>query len=234
MTRLASALKLDFQLQLRYGFYYAAIFITLVWAVIIRLLPAWSMSAALPVVMFTDLATVGFFFIAGMILFEKGEQTLFAVVVTPLRFWEYLTSKLVTMTVLAIIISMVVVVVAVGLNFNPFLLVLGVSLLSLIALLIGFIAVSPFNSISSFIIPSQIFLIPLGLPLIYYLGWWPHPVFYLIPTQASLLLLKSAFESIATWQLVYAVIYQIAWVVGLIWVARWSFNRFVVEEQGSK
>jgi fluoroquinolone transport system permease protein len=234
MSRLLTAVQLDLRLQQRYGFYYAAAFVTLVWIAIVRFLPAWTLSLAMPFIIFTDLATVGFFFIAGTVLFEKGEQTLFAVVVTPLRFWEYLTSKLATLTLLAIVISLIVVVAGYGLGFNLLLLVLGVALLSLITLLLGFIAVSPFNSISSFIIPSQVFLLPLGLPLIHYFGWWPNPIFYLIPTQGSLLLLRSAFESIETWQMIYAVVYQLLWVSVLTWVAGRTFDRYVVAGEGGR
>lgn len=231
MSRLLSTLQLDLRLQQRYGFYYAAAFITLVWIVLLKGLPASALDIAIPFIIFADLGVVGFYFIAGMVLFEKGERTLFALVVTPLRFWEYLVSKLTTLTLIAIAISLIVTITSYGLGANLLLLILGVILTSLIALLVGFISVSPYNSISTYILPSQLYFLVMNLPLIDYFGWWKHPMFYLIPTQGSLLLLRSAFESIAIWQIFYAIAYQLIWVGILAWVAHQVFDRYIVARQ---
>ena len=233
MKRLSSALQLDLRLQKRYGLYYAGAFVTLVWIVILRQLPAWTLDIAVPFVIFTDLGVIGFYFIAGMLLFEKGEQTLLAIVVSPLRFGEYLTSKLVTLTLLAAVASLVVVVVTYGVGFNLILLMLGVALMSLLALLIGFISVSPFTSISDYIIPSVFYVMVMYLPLIDYFGWWQSWVFYLIPFQGALLLLKGAFWPVETWQIVYAVLYQLLWAVILVRLARWAFDRYIVGNQAN-
>ena len=234
MSRLLSTFQLDLRLQQRYGFYYAAAFVTVVWIVVVRFLPAWTLDQALPFIVFMDLGVVGFFFIAGMVLFEKGEQTLSAIVVTPLRFWEYLASKLTTLTLLALVISLILVVVTVGLGFNLLLFVLGVITLSVVTLLIGFISVSPYDSISSYIIPAQLFLIPLGLPAFHYFGVWTSPIFYLIPTQGPLLLLKGAFESIGTWQVIYSISYPALWTGALVWLARRAFDRYIVARDGGR
>jgi fluoroquinolone transport system permease protein len=175
---------------------------------------------------------IGFYFIAGMILFEKGEHTLEALVVTPLRFREYLSAKLTTLTLLALVVSLVVVVSAYGFGFNLLLLLLGTALTSLIGLLVGFISVAPYRAISAYLLPSQLYFLPFNLPIIDYFGWWESPLFYLIPTQGSLLLLRGAFEPIATWQIVYAIGYQALWIGLLVWVARRMFDRYIVGRQG--
>jgi fluoroquinolone transport system permease protein len=223
---------MDFRLQGRYGFFYAAAFVTLVWLVLLRLFPAAYLDLALPFIIFTDLGVVGFYFIAGMVLFEKGERTLAALIVTPLRFGEYLFAKLATLTLLAVIISLVVVGLSYGIGFNPVLLLLGTILTSLIALLVGFISVAPYSTISAYLMPSQLYFLPFNLPLIAYVGWWEHPIFYLIPTHGSLLLLRGAFEPLAAWQLAYAIIYQVVWIAVLAWVARRMFDRYIMAREG--
>ena len=47
-----------------------------------------------PYILLGDLAIIGFFFVGGIVFFEKLERTLGAVISTPLRFWEYLAAKL--------------------------------------------------------------------------------------------------------------------------------------------
>ncbi|MGF1473366.1 MAG: fluoroquinolone transporter permease [Rubrobacteraceae bacterium] len=234
MSRFASTVKLDLLLQQRYGFYYAGAFVTVVWISLLLPLPDALLELAVPFVVFTDLAVVGFFFIAGMVLFEKGEATLFALISTPLRFREYLASKLLTLTALALAISLVVAVVGYGIEFNLVLFLLGVIFASLISALVGFITVAPFSSISSYLVPSSLVLVLLGLPVFFYFGLWTNPVFYLFPTQGSLLLLGGAFVpgSLAAWQIAYALAYGSLWTIGLAFVAHKAFDRHIVAREG--
>lgn len=228
MNRLLATTRLDLQLQWRYGFYYAAAVVTLVWLAVLSPLSADLRRYAVPFVIFVDLAMVGFYFIAGMILFEKGERTLQALVVTPLRVSEYLTGKLITLTLMALIVALVVALVTTGAVFNAGWLLLGTALLSVIGLLVGFISVLPYTTISSYILPSQLFLIPLGLPLLAYFDLWGNPLLYLLPTYGSLLLLQGAYTGIAGWQVAYAVVYQAVWIGLLVGWARHRFNRYMV------
>jgi fluoroquinolone transport system permease protein len=229
VNRLLVATRLDLRLQWRYGFYYAAVFVTLVWLALLWGLPARLQDVLVPLVVFVDLALVGFYFIAGMVLFEKGERTLAALTVTPLRFGEYLASKLITLTALAIVVSLVVALLIAPLRFNVPLLVLGIFFAALLSLLVGFLSVLAYTSISSYLMPSQLWLLPLALPLLAYLGWWGHPLLYLLPNYGALLLLRGAFVGIAPWQVAYAVLYQAAWVMGLAWWSQRAFARHILQ-----
>ncbi len=63
---------------------------------------------------------------------------------------------------------------------------------------------------------------------------WTSPIFYLIPTQGSLLLLKGAFESIETWQVIYSILYPTLWTGALVWLARRAFDRYIVVRDGGR
>ena len=234
MSRFASTVRLDLLLQKRYGFFYAGTFVTVVWITLLATLPDSLLDLTVPLIVFTDLAVVGFYFIAGMVLFEKSEATIFALISTPLRFREYLVSKLLTLTALALVISLAVALAGYGFDFDPVLFLLGVVLASLVSALVGFITVAPFDSISSYLVPSSLLLTPLGLPIFYYFGLWSHPIFYLLPTQGALLLLGGAFvpASLSTWQIIYSLIYGSLWIAGLAFLAHWAFDRYVVTRKG--
>jgi fluoroquinolone transport system permease protein len=234
MSRLLPTLQMDLRLQQRYGFYYAGAFVALVWIVILRQLPAWTLPLAVPFLIFVDLGVVGFYFIAGTVLFEKAEATLFALVITPLCFWEYLAAKLATLTLLALVLTVVVVVPTYGVALNWFFLLLGVTLTSLLVLLVGFISVAPYTSISEYLLPSQLYFLVINLPLAFYFDWLTSPVFYLIPTQGSLLLLRAAFEPIEIWQILYAIFYQLLWIGVLVWWARQAFDQHIVVRKGGR
>ncbi|KUG02358.1 putative antibiotic-transport integral membrane leucine and valine rich protein abc transporter [hydrocarbon metagenome] len=234
MNRLTTTLKMDFKLQARYGFYYAAAFVTLVWIAILLALPAAFLPLAVPLIIFTDLGIVGMIFIAGQVVFEKTEGTIYAINVTPVTFGEYLAGKLLSLTILAWIISLVVVLAVYGTGAYLFFLTIGIILTSLIGLLVGLIAVAPYNSISRFIMPAQLYLLIMNLPLIDYFGWYESWLVYLIPTQGSLILLKGAFVPEDTWLLVYAVLYQAVWVGILVVWARKRFEKYIVAQKGGR
>ncbi len=234
MSRFMTALRLDVLTQQRYNLFYGAAFAALVWIVALRALPRDLLPVAVPLVVFFDLAVVGFYFLAAAVLFEKGEETLCALIVTPLRFSEYIAAKLVSLSMLAVLMSLVVIVTTYGFGFDWLLVLLGVALMSCISLLLGFISVAPFRSFTNFLIPSQLPAIILYIPLLDAFGVLHHPLFYLLPSYGPLLLIQGAFDHIATWQIGYAVVAGTLWIVALAWLAQRMFDRYIVARQGGR
>ena len=103
MTRLLSALRLELTLQNRQKFLYAAIFSGLIWLAVLLPMPHSLRPVAEPYILLGDIAIIGFFFIGGIVFFEKQERTLGAVISTPLRFWEYLAAKLTVLLLISLL-----------------------------------------------------------------------------------------------------------------------------------
>lgn len=234
MARLSSTLRMDFRLHRRYGFHYAAAFVTVFWLALLSIIPKDYYSQAVILIIFMDLGIVGFFFIAGQILFEKSEKTVYALTVTPLSFHEYLTSKLIAFTTMALVISAVIAVTTHGLRFNIVFFTLGVVLFSSISLIVGLIGVAPYSSISQFIIPSQFYMLILGLPMLSFFEVTRTPLLYLLPTNGALILIEGAFAPVAAWRVIYAVLYQIIWLIILFRIGRVSFDRYIVAQKGGR
>ena len=102
MTRLLSALRLELTLQNRQKFLHAAVFSGLIWLAVLLPMPHSLRPVAEPYILLGDIAIIGFFFIGGIVFFEKQERTLSAVISTPLRFWEYLTAKLTVLLMISL------------------------------------------------------------------------------------------------------------------------------------
>ncbi len=232
---LATAVRMDFRLQRRYGFWYATAFVVLLWIGALRLVPDHLLGPAMPYLLMADLAFM-MFFIAGALFFEKGERTVFALLTTPLRFQHYLTAKLLTMSTLALVTCVVVVLADYGPGVAPLPFLAGVVLMTLLMLLAGFVTAPLFPSISEWILPSTLVLAVLNAPIVGYSGLYPHPAFALVPTDGPLLLLGAAFHqvnlSIAQW--VYAIGYPMLWIAGLCLLARRVFHRCVVTSEGGR
>jgi fluoroquinolone transport system permease protein len=232
---LTTAVRMDFRLQRRYGFWYATAFVVLLWVGVLALVPDPLLGPAMPYVLMADLQFM-LFFIAGAVFFEKGERTMFALLTTPLRFRHYLTAKLLTMSALALVTCVVVVLVDHGPRVHWLAFLVGVVLMALLIVLAGFITAPLFPSISEWIVPSTLVLLVANLPLVGYSGLYPHPAFSLIPTDGALLLLGAAFDqvSLSAGQWVYAIGYPSLWVAGLCLLAKRVFHRYVVTSEGGR
>lgn len=233
--RLLSALRLELTLQYRQKFLHAAVFSGLIWLAVLLPMPAGLRPVAEPYVLIGDVAIIGFFFVGAAVFFEKQERTMGAIISTPLRFWEYLASKLTLLVLISLFVAVVVATIVHGLDYHPLPMLLGVVLGTLLMLLVGFVTSLPFASVSDWFLAAQLPLaVMLVPPIIHYSGLWPNPVLYLVPTQGPLLLFGAAFEQVTltAWQIVYAIGYPVAAVAGLCWLARAMFTRYVIERSG--
>jgi fluoroquinolone transport system permease protein len=235
MSRLASALRLELTLQVRQKFLHAGIFSGLIWLAVLLPMPANLRPVAEPYVLVGDISIIGFFFIGGIVFFEKQERTLGAIVSTPLRFWEYVAAKLIVLVLISVFVAVMVATISSGLGYDLAQVVVGVVLGTLVMLLVSFISSLPFASVTDWFLAATIPLMVLSLPILFYSGVWPNPVLYLIPSQGPLLLLGSAFDQVALapWQVVYAVLYPLVCVAGLCWAAKTAFGHYVIERSGA-
>ncbi|MDT5221505.1 MAG: fluoroquinolone transport system permease protein [Mycobacterium sp.] len=234
MTRLTSVVLLELRIQVRQRFVHAAIFSGLIWLAVLLPMSHSLRPVAEPYIMSGDTTIIGFFFIAGAVFFEKQERTLSAVISTPLRFGEYLIAKLSVLLAISVSVALVVATIAHGFHYHVVPLTVGVTLGTLLMLLVGFASSLPFASISDWLLAATIPLAVMNLPILYLSGLWPNPLLYVLPMQGPLLLLGSAFDqvSLTPWQVGYAVLYPLACIASLSWAAKALFGRFIVAKSG--
>ncbi len=222
----------DVRLQFRNGFYYASAFVAVVLVLFLYQLTSVDLRPWWPAIILENLIINAFYFMAGLVLLEKAEGTLEALVVTPLRAWEYLASKALSLGLLSLAETLVVVVLIQGLGFHWGWLVLGLLLQIGIFALYGFFVVARYDSISEFLLPSILWTLGYSLPLLYYFDLWRTPLMFLHPMQAPLVLLQAAFQPVPSWQLVYGLLYGGLWLALSLWAARRAFRRFVIRKEG--
>ncbi|MCH2471045.1 MAG: ABC transporter permease [Gemmatimonadetes bacterium] len=229
MSRLTSTLRLDAQLQARNKVYLiigvAAFAFPFAFD---ALLTPDQLQFFMPVLIMYGVSMTTVFLVGVLLLIERSQGTLSVVMVSPLRPAEYLASKLITLTVLALVESAIMAVVAYGLGFSFAWFVLAVVMRASMGVAVGVAVGVRFRSITRFLVPAIGLSLAFDLPNIWYFELWPSPLFYLWPSMPPLLLAKAAFVEVEPLQLVYALLYG-ALVVGaaLIWASR-SIDRFVV------
>ena len=232
MSGLVATLGCDVRLQYRNGFYWAVAFMLAFFAIVVLQLPAFDWARWIPILIFSNLVTATFFFMAALIMLEKGEGTLAAQVVTPLSISEYLLSKLLTLGTLSLVESLLLVLIVHGPAFRWLPIAIGIVCLAAMYCLAGLIAVVRHDSINEFIFPSVLWITLLSVPLLDATDLWTHPVMYLHPFQPPLVLMRGAFEPLATWQWFYGFSCSLAAIAALFELSRRRFLGFVVQAEG--
>lgn len=231
MKRLPATLRCDVRLQFRNGFYYATGFVLAVWAVVIRQLALsgirLDLNWLLPAMLLNNMLIGSFYFLGGLVLLEKGEGTLEAQVVTPLRGGEYLAAKVVSLGALVLAQHLALVLLIAGPGFSLLPLLAGLAAAATLYILAGFAVVVRYRSINDYLLPSIPYAGALMLPVLYAAGW-DHWLLYVHPMQPAVVLMRAAFAPAAPWQLVYGAFGSALWIALGYLLAQRSFDHFVV------
>jgi len=190
------------------------------------------------VLLFFDPAVIGIVFVGALVLFEKSENVLNALVITPMKTDDYLLSKIISLTILSIISASVFMTLMVIFNqteFNLFYLLVGIVLTSVMLILLGFILVSRVQNVNGYMLGIIIGFLGLSFPpLLDLFGLFENPIFYLWPTQASFILFDGVFRasSLELWEIAYGIIYQLIWIVILYFLAKKTFYEYIILKGG--
>ena len=226
MNRFWATLILDVRIQMRNGFYLAALLVSIFVVLALRQLPPGALARLLPLALMQNLTISVFYFIGALALLEKSQGVLQALAVTPLRRDEYLLAKIVSLGGLALAESWLATVLTYGLGLNWAAWLAAMLAMIMGMALLGFVIVLGYDSVNEYLPPSVGWVLLLSLPLVDYLGLWRSPWFYLHPFQAPLTLLRGLFAPLAPWEWVYGVIYAALWLAILFVIARRRFASY--------
>jgi fluoroquinolone transport system permease protein len=224
MTRLAATVHTDVRVQLRNGFYLATAFVVACSIALLRWLPNDVAALLLPVVLLENILINTFYFVSALLLLERGEGTLAAQSVTPLRGDEYLASKVMTLTALSLVESLLIAIAVVGLNGRLLTMSLGIALAAILFCLSGVALIVHYESINEFIMPSVLFTAVLSLPILGYFGVGARAWYLLHPIQGSLELMQMQTTYMPT-RLAYSVSYPLLWLVPIFLWSRRALRR---------
>ncbi len=239
MSNLKNMLKWEFVLLYRYKIIHISILSVVLYFLTTQAVQSLKDQTQVhSVLLFFDPALIGIMFVGALVLFEKSENVLQALVITPMNTDDYLLSKIISLTTLSVIsaaIFMSLMIIFNNTSFNIFYLALGIILTSVMLILLGFILVSRVNSINGYLLGMGLgFLILTFPPLLLLFGIYDSPVFYMWPTQASFILFDGVFHaaSLETWEIAYGIGYQIFW-IGLFYIlAKKAFHKHIVLKGG--
>lgn len=231
MNRTLSMMKLDAIVQFRNKFYYVGIGLSLLLALLItQFFQQEQLGEVLPLFFLFAVGGTTLIYVAGLVIFEKGEHTLDAVLVSPLRLDEYMISKMVTLTGIATLESLIIVALSAGFTgYNVALLFAGVVLMGALLVPVGIIMIVRYDSVTDFLMPVLGVALVLELPFLYFMGINTSPIWLLIPTAAPTMLMWGGWHTLELWQLVYGFGYTLLWMLGLyVWAKRAFFHHIIL------
>jgi fluoroquinolone transport system permease protein len=151
VKRTYSCLKADLIFQLKQGFLAVYLIVAVIYVIILSQLPQNVLQYAMPIVIFTDPSILGFIFIGGILMLEKQQGITNYLAVTPLKFREYISSKVISLGLLSVLISIVISLMAYQDAANYLIIAAVVFLTSVMFTLLGYIVSQKATSIYQFI-----------------------------------------------------------------------------------
>ena len=230
MSLLSATLKLDVRLQTRSQLYTIGIVVAVLFGLLGRFFFDEAQAGrVLAAFYLMGLGGTTYMFGASLLLLEKGEGTLHALRTTPLTSTPYITSKVITLSLFAVIESVIVYAVGFfGVPLDPVPMILGVGCLAVFYTLVGMGQVASHDSVTSFLIPDAMAVgALLQLPAFYLIPIGPPLVWYLVPTQGPLILMLGASEPLEAWQWVYGIGMSVVSIYLALWWAKRRLARFI-------
>jgi len=230
VSRLAACVRNDVRLQWRSGLYAVYVLLVITYAFVLSALEPDLLRAGTTFVIFADPAALGFFFLGGLMLLERGDGVLEALFAGPLRASEYIAAKGSSLTCLALLSSTALVVSLGIVPSAPLLLILGVALTSLMITFFAVAIGSRLTTVNRYFFGGALLALPLIAPLFAFVGIASHPLLAWMPAAPGLALIDAGLggPQLSPGEIAGALAQLLAWTALMyLWALRW-FRRFVI------
>ena len=148
--RLGRLICSDIHFQWKYGFYFIYFILTVLYVCGIASLPGHWKTDIASIMIYSDPAAMGLFFMGAIVLLEKSQKVLNAIVVSPVKMSEYILSKTVALIAISTVIAMILGLVS---GSNQLLsIAVGTALTSAIFTMLGIIAATKISNLKQFLI----------------------------------------------------------------------------------
>lgn len=217
----------DIHFQYKYGFYFLYSVFTVLYMAVLQLLPeTWKADSAL-LMIFSDPAMLGLFFMGAILQFEKEEYTLHSIAVSPVKVGEYVLSKLCSLGIISTLIALVLAQ-AGGITVHPIRLGLAIFLGSCLFSSLGLILAAKTNTLNQFILATAPCELLITVPAFVYLFSDGSPL-YLLHPGCSIIALCLVGDHI-----LLAALSLLLWTFLFVWLAIRATHTFFFTLGGAK
>ncbi len=148
--RLRKLFLLDMRFQAKYGFYFLYAVLTVIYITVLFALPENWREKAAAVLIFSDPASMGLFFMGAIVLLEKNQHTTCALAASPVHAAEYVIAKVSSLSVISLVVAAVLALAADADNLH--IVLSGTFLSGVLFTLSGMIVATNITSLNQFIL----------------------------------------------------------------------------------
>lgn len=224
--RMAKLTAGDIRFQWQYGFYLLYAIFTVVYLLVLAVVPEDLRRIVATVMIYTDPAAMGLFFMGAIILLEKSQRVNSALAVSPTRDWEYMLSKLLSLAFIGLLVGGILAVV--GGIVNLPLCLLAIVFSSFLCSAGGLIAAQRSRSLNQFVLLAVPFELVLCLPLVLLLLGYDSPWLMLHPGAAAVWLIYGNAPSSFL-----CLLSLVLWCIPALFFCRKSIGRYFRQAGGA-
>ncbi len=242
MKNLSVLLKGEVDRLRKYHILAASLLVAFIWIGVMQLTEIDDVTGIFPLFLFLDATSMSMVLIGVSMFFEREENTLKAIFVSPVTKKEYISAKIIgniLSNMQTLVLLYLYAWIFKEININILTLVVYVILISIFHSLIGFLLAYHTKSFTELLTGMIMFMFVLLIPVVLeevgiITVEWLRNVLYLLPTKAALLLLNStsAMSTVKTWEVAYGVGYLILSSAVLLVFIRRGFEVFLAKESG--
>lgn len=148
--RLRGLFLWDIRFQAKYGFYFLYAFLTVIYTIVLFAVPeSWKEKTA-AILIFSDPASMGLFFMGAIVLLEKSQYTTCALAVSPVHAKEYIVAKVCSLAAVSLVVAAVLALAASVEHLH--IVLFGTVISSAVFTLLGIIVATKIVSLNQFIL----------------------------------------------------------------------------------
>lgn len=202
--RLKNLIIGDMRFQYKYGFYLVYVIIVILYSCILFALPESIREKATLIMILTDPAAMGLFFMGAILMLEKSQRVLNTIAVTPVKISEYVISKAISISIISVLVGLILGII--NGNRNILGILIGTLFGSVIFTMVGLFIAIHTNSLNSFMIGTVPMELIFFVPAILYLFGFKNDFMLLHPSCAIMQLYMGL-----TNQVIICILVCIAW-----------------------
>ncbi len=182
-------IKFDILSQIKQGFYLVYAIITIIYILILFYIPTSFRTEVTAYLILSDTSVMGLVFVGALVLLEKQQNLLQSLFITPLRLSDYILSKSLSLTIIAVLVSAVIGFIPGGMinNIIPF--IISVVLCSMFYTLLGLGISAQVSSVNQYFIGIIAWSLITSIPLV---------LFFIIPDYSIIFPVNAAIDLLVT------------------------------------
>ena len=204
-------LKKEIILQWRQGFWLVYFVFTAIYVTVLLSLPEKNRMLVSLILILSDTTMLGVIFIGALVLLEKQQAVILSLFVTPLEPSQYIWSKTLSLSLIAISMSILVYLPVWHFSAYTPLLLATIAFTAGTFVLLGLGLAARIDTINQYFGLLMGVSMLLILPVLPYMLLEQHPIFLILPYVASLDLMLGALNPLPVWRILLDIVLLLVW-----------------------